>query len=270
MKENKDLMPIGRFSKSCRLSIKTLRYYDKEGLLNPAFVDQQTGYRYYSHAQAQKAIMIAMLRSLDISLSQVRTMLECDKVQLKTLLNREQQRIEVELARQQQALQSIKRIAQAGELIPYDIAIRHEPDYAVCQRSCKTTMECMIEDSANLIYALFDELQTMGRTYEHPVMCIYEDPDSSGQIIMHACVGVSKPFPQLNLADITSIDGGSAAWLTHHGSYLELGIAYHSLFAWAQQRGYEPRAAMREIYLNDPANTPDEQLITEVILPIRT
>jgi hypothetical protein len=33
------LMPIGRFSKSCRLSIKALRHYDEQGLLRPAHVD---------------------------------------------------------------------------------------------------------------------------------------------------------------------------------------------------------------------------------------
>jgi len=265
---DKNLMPIGKFSKSCRLSIKALRHYDREGLLKPAFIDQQTGYRYYSRHQAPEAIMIAMLRSLDISIPLVRVILESDKAQLKEILNREQQRIETELERQQQALHSIQRIAQAGELNPYEIAIRQEPDYTVCQRSCKTTTECMIEDSANLIYTLFDELKEAGRTYEHPVMCINEDPDNNEQIVVHACVGVSSPIPQLKHTEITTISGGPVVWLSHLGSYQELGIAYHSLFAWAQERGHEQRSAMREIYLNDPADTPEEQLMTEVMLPI--
>ena len=265
---DKNLMPIGKFSKSCRLSIKALRHYDQEGLLKPAFVDQQTGYRYYSQHQASEAIMIAMLRSLDISIPRVRVILESDKAQLKEILNCEQQRMETELARQRQALHSIQRIAQAGELNPYEIAIRQEPDYTVCQRSGKTTTEGMIKDSADLIYSLFDELHKADRSYEHPVMCINEDPDKNEQIVVHACVGVNSPTPKLKHAKITTIAGGPVAWLSHRGSYHELGIAYHSLFAWAQERGHEQRAPMREIYLNDPADTPEEQLITEVMLPI--
>ena len=29
------------------------------------------------------------------------------------------------------------------------------------------------------------------------------------------------------------------AWLTHKGAYEELGLAYHALLAWAQERGHE-------------------------------
>jgi len=265
---NKNLMPIGKFSKSCRLSIKALRHYDREGLLKPAVIDPQSSYRYYSHEQAPKAIMIAMLRSLDISIPQIRVIMESDKTQLQNILNGEQQRMEMELTRRRQALNSIQRIAQAGELNPYNITIRHEPDYTICQKSCQTTTENMIKDSTHLIYLLLEELEKAERTYEHPVMCINENPDKNEQISVHACVGMRKPYPQLKKSKITIITGGPTAWLQHRGSYQELGIAYHSLFAWTQERGHEQRAAMREIYLNDPADTPEEELITEVLLPI--
>lgn len=39
-------MPIGRFAKASRLSMKSLRNYDESGLLPAAFVDPQSGYRY--------------------------------------------------------------------------------------------------------------------------------------------------------------------------------------------------------------------------------
>jgi len=264
-----NLMPIGKFSKSCRLSIKALRHYDREELLKPSFIDPQTGYRYYSHQQAPKAIMIAMLRSLNITIPHIRKMLDSDKNQLQKILNREQQRMEMELSRQRQALNSIQRIAQAGELNPYEIAIRHEPNFTVCQKSCDTTTESMIKDSANLIYEIFSELEQTERTYEHPVMCINEDPDKMDKITVHACVGIYEPFPTLPQAKIISIEGGPMAWLLHRGSYHELGIAYHSLFAWVQERGHEQRAAMREIYLNDPRDTEEDELMTEVMLPVK-
>lgn len=38
---------IGEFSKLSQVSIRRLRYYDDQGLLKPAKVDQQTGYRLY-------------------------------------------------------------------------------------------------------------------------------------------------------------------------------------------------------------------------------
>ena len=38
---------IGDFSKMSKTTIKALRYYEKEELLKPAFIDQDTSYRYY-------------------------------------------------------------------------------------------------------------------------------------------------------------------------------------------------------------------------------
>ena len=86
---------------------------------------------------------------------------------------------------------------------------------------------------------------------------------------MHACIGVVEPYPQLTNAQIVEIPGGPVAWLMHEGPYEELGLAYHSLFAWIQEHGYEQRDTMREIYKNDPAQTVASDLVTEVILPIK-
>jgi hypothetical protein len=70
MSDAGNLMPIGRFARSCRLSIKALRHYDSEGLLAPAHIDPFSGYRYYARSQARDAILIAMLRSSSILVAQ--------------------------------------------------------------------------------------------------------------------------------------------------------------------------------------------------------
>lgn len=45
------LYSIGEVSKINNITIKTLRYYDKIGLLAPAYIDEASGYRYYSFNQ---------------------------------------------------------------------------------------------------------------------------------------------------------------------------------------------------------------------------
>jgi len=45
------LYSIGEVSKLNNITIKTLRYYDKIGLLEPAYIDETNGYRYYSYSQ---------------------------------------------------------------------------------------------------------------------------------------------------------------------------------------------------------------------------
>lgn len=263
-----NLMPIGRFSNACRLSIKALRHYDERGLLKPSFVDPDTGYRYYRSDQARDAVMIALLRSLEIPLETIKHVLRAEGDELRRYLDIERDRIERGLAKKRHALHSIERIARHGDLIPYDVALRSEPDYQVASIRCTTTAERMVEDSGALMYTLFDELARLGVEHCDPYLCTNEAPDPKGNIIVHACVGVGGSEIKGSRVAMIAINGGPVAWLTHIGAYEELGIAYHALSAWAQERGHEQRGALREVYRNDPANTPIDELITEVILPI--
>lgn len=261
-------MPIGRFARSCRLSIKALRYYDEQGLLKPTLVSVATGYRYYAQSQARDAVLIGMLRSLGIGVAAIRDILGSSAALRQSLLEREIQRLEREGARQQQALHAVQRIAAAGTLIPYEVALREEPPVTVAQRSGATSAERLVTDTTQLIYALFEELRAADRRSMDPVLCMTEEPDRDERITIHACARVVQPFPTLETAAIVELPGGTFAWLTHRGAYEELGLAYHALYAWAQEHGHEQRGLIREIYRNDPADVPAEELVTEVLFPI--
>jgi protein phosphatase len=68
-----DQMSIGEFARRSRLSPKALRLYDELGLLEPARVDDDSGYRYYSAAQLDRARLIAALRQLQIPLAEIKS-----------------------------------------------------------------------------------------------------------------------------------------------------------------------------------------------------
>ena len=52
------MLKIGEFSKLSHLTVKALRFYEKEGLLEPAFIDPWTGYRFYETRQLEDAAEI--------------------------------------------------------------------------------------------------------------------------------------------------------------------------------------------------------------------
>src|SRR4051794_15005818 len=56
------VLSIGDFSRITHLSVKTLRRYHEAGLLEPAEIDPQSGYRYYSTAQVPTAQVIRRFR----------------------------------------------------------------------------------------------------------------------------------------------------------------------------------------------------------------
>ena len=109
------LVPIGRFSKICRLSVSALRYYDELGLLPPALVDPDSSYRYYRLSQVRTAETIRLLRALEMPLDEIhRFLAENDPATVRELLNRHQQRMEERVEEGQRILTYLRRLQGGG------------------------------------------------------------------------------------------------------------------------------------------------------------
>ena len=67
----KEYLTIGEVSKMKGVGIKSLRYYDRLGILKPAYINPDTGYRYYSIEQMLMLDMILLCLGLDIPLKQM-------------------------------------------------------------------------------------------------------------------------------------------------------------------------------------------------------
>ena len=66
---------IGEFSSLAKTTIKTLRYYEKENLLKPVYIDLNTGYRYYETSQLIEISKIIALRQIGISIKDIKKVL---------------------------------------------------------------------------------------------------------------------------------------------------------------------------------------------------
>ena len=67
---------IGDFSSMSKTTIKTLRYYEKEGLLMPVYIEQNTGYRYYESSQLIDISKIISLRQIGLSIKEIKKVLD--------------------------------------------------------------------------------------------------------------------------------------------------------------------------------------------------
>ena len=72
-------MQIGEFARICKTKISILRHYDKEGLLTPDYVDNFTGYRYYSHEQIETFLRITALKKGGFSLTEIKQILSSNQ-----------------------------------------------------------------------------------------------------------------------------------------------------------------------------------------------
>ena len=64
-------MQINEFAKLTGVSVRTLHYYDEIGLLKPAYVCEQNGYRFYDENSLQRMQEILFYRELDFELKSI-------------------------------------------------------------------------------------------------------------------------------------------------------------------------------------------------------
>jgi len=124
---------IGDFSRIARVSCRLLRYYDEIGLLEPATVERDTGYRYYSASQLPRLNRILVLKELGLSLEQIAQVIRdgVSAAELRGMLVLRRAEVEREVAAQSERLRQIEtRVAQIdaeGQLFGDDVVIRSEP-----------------------------------------------------------------------------------------------------------------------------------------------
>jgi DNA-binding transcriptional MerR regulator len=94
------LLTTGEFARRAQLSVRSLRFYDRIGLLRPAEVEPGNGYRRYHENQLYAARLIALLRRLDMPLAEIATVVQARGPGAAVLLDRYWADVEARLAAQ--------------------------------------------------------------------------------------------------------------------------------------------------------------------------
>jgi DNA-binding transcriptional MerR regulator len=122
-----DLMSIGEFARRSRLAPKALRLYDELGLLPPARVGEDSAYRYYAESQLDRARLIAALRQLQISLAEIKSIVDLEPDAAAEQISRNWTAIEAQhTARRDLAHYLVDRM-QGKRHVMYEVATREIP-----------------------------------------------------------------------------------------------------------------------------------------------
>jgi effector-binding domain-containing protein len=268
-----DLLPIGRFAKATRLSVKALRHYDELGLLRPAFVDPSSGYRYYRPAQANQAEAIRILRSLELPLEEIGALLaDGGGEPVAKRLRQHRERLEARLDEHRRMLAYLQRLLDREDVMPYEVTVRELPAQPVAAtRTTSNLREISTAISAGL-GAVEAELRRRGTEPAGPPVVVYHadqvlDEETSAPI--EICWPVASPFEGTGEVYGTELPAGPAAVTVHRGPYAQIGPAYHTLSGWIQDHGHELAGGPREVYLTDPAKVEEADYQTEVQWPIK-
>jgi DNA-binding transcriptional MerR regulator len=244
-----NLMPIGEFAVASRLSHKALRLYGENGVLAPAWVDPESGYRYYSVEQLHEATLIALLRRAGMPLAQIRTFVRSPSLEA---LDAYERALAEEVTERRGALRHIKRILKEEPM--YDVHTKHVDEQPYVSR----TKRVLVPELEQYIVDTFREL---GRDQSRaPAFVLYHgavNNDEDGPV--EVCVPSVRGDKRLPAGEIafTEIRGEQCRFPHILG-------AYEAVYRWAKQNGREASGPAREIYLSGPGQ--DEQL--QIAVPL--
>jgi len=265
------MIKLGDFSRLGRVSNVALRHYDDLGLLKPACLDPETGYRYHTVEQLPRLHRILALKELGFSLEQVARLLSDEisaaKLQGMLLLTRaelEQQMLELQ-ARLTAIEARLRYIEREGAAPTYDVVLR-----PVAPQLVASLRE--VVPATDAVERLFEEVETYAARHrvraDAPPLALYHDgeyrerevdvevavpldrrpPSTTGGA--HICVRVSACVYLRACICVRELPGVDAmASVVHAGSYTTVDWASNALFAWIAKQGYRVAGPYREVYL---------------------
>lgn len=263
------MLKIGDFSKLSLTTVKALRYYEREGLLIPAFVDEWTGYRYYETSQLDIAAKIRSYRQLGLSIEEIKNIFSGEDIS--AVLAARAAFLQKQIQENERLLSIIDFILESNSM-KYQVTIKEIPEMIVY--SAETTLK-QYSDSMHWIPSigmeckdLNPDLQCAEPPYE---FCEYLDGEyrETDVRIRHneAVTAFGKGndnlwFRTLPAAKVLSI--------YHRGAYDTIGEAYAYIMEYASKNGYEIAGLARESYIDGIWNKESiNDWLTEIQLPIR-
>ena len=242
-------MPIGEFATASRLSQKALRLYGENGVLSPAWVDPDNGYRYYRIDQLQTATLIVLLRRAGMPLVEIRSFLRDPSV---ARLDEFEREVAEEFADRRRMLRYVKRILKEAPM--YDVLTKKVGEQPYASR----TKHVLVSELEGFIVDAFRELGRDGA--REPGFVLYHGPvnnEEDGPV--EVCVPTDSGDKRMPAGEIAFIEISG-----EQCQFPEILGAYDAVYRWVKQNGREASGPSREIYLRGPGG--DEQL--QIAVPL--
>ncbi len=271
------MFSIGEFARLGAVSVRTLRLYDEMGLLRPARVDQETGYRAYTPGQLGQLNRILALKELGLSLTQIRRMLAgitVDELQGMLMLRRAQ--LETELQAQKNKLLGVEArlryIATEGVMPADDITVKKIPAMGVVAISelAPDWENEHIVPAVNRSRVQFDELGIPRQVKAAGPFLVFFDAGQDADITVYVGLPVAEPPAELpppatylvlpEIEAIVAVRSGPAASI--------FPVVFHDMARWASAHGYQPAGPGREVWIHEVDDIADvDQQVFEVQMP---
>lgn len=268
-KASDTLYKIGMFAAMNHITVKTLRFYEEQGLLMPVYIHQENGYRYYTLSQMALIHQITALKMAGFTLEEI-ARINSGADEEAVLLKKKSELIAkiADLTRQIAAVDGYLSKKKAGLSSP--VLVKTIPETTVA------AMKARISSYDNL----FDAMPKMGAIMEKtgctcaiPEYCFtnYLEPGYKEEdILVELCEAVTAAKKETEGLYFRTLPEIQAACVYHKGSYRTFSESYERVLKYIEENGYEIAGEIRESYIDGVWNQDDEsQWLSEIQIPIR-
>jgi DNA-binding transcriptional MerR regulator len=272
---------IGEFAQIAQVSGRQLRFYDQLGLLQPAHVDAQTGYRYYSIRQLPRLNSILALKDLGLSLEQIGPLLdrEMSPAELRSMLTLKRAQLERSLQEEEARLRHIEsRIAQIdrdGKADGFDVIVKSTPPTPFLAVSCmcdnmdevvRMVRNVAEEGTRQIKPALRDKLVVIARN-DRDAERLDLDIGFSLTRPSNASVRIAGDL-MLRASELPAVE--TMATLVRPGTNAESHTSFGTVGRWIEANYYEVAGPCREVFLEPIIGPPGfEGAMVEIQFPVR-
>lgn len=265
------MFAVGKFSKICQVSVKTLHHYDRIGLLKPVKVDGVTGYRYYGEHQIKEMLLIQRLKRYGFPLEEIRELLNStDERTFFLKLLKQKKQLELKMKETSLVIHEmsahLSSMERTGDIMAYqkeyEISVKEVPERAVLAYRAKMG----VEEFGKYYSVLYERVPREKVTPNGITGAVYYDEEfDSNCSDIELIVGVREK----EKAD-KMMERALCAVTIHKGSYSTLSDAYGALMTWISENGYECSGAPYDIYVKTGFDSlPVEDWETEVYFPVK-
>lgn len=263
------LYRIGMFAAMNHVTVKALRFYEEQGLLMPALIHPETGYRYYTLAQMAVLHQITALKQAGFTLEEI-AHINSGADEEAVLLKKKSELVAriAELTRQIAVVDGYLSRQKTGLSAP--VLVKTIPAATVA------FMRFRLESYDGL----FDRMPEMGALMEKagcvcalPEYCFtgYLEPGyREGDILVEICESVVEAKREIGGLRFKTLPEIQAACIFHKGSYRTFSQSYAIVLRYIEENGYELAGEIRESYIDGVWNKDDEsQWLSEIQVPVR-
>jgi DNA-binding transcriptional MerR regulator len=264
------MLPISEFARAGNVTIRALRFYDELGLLSPAHVVPETGYRRYSPAQFAELNQIQAFKDMGFSLQEIRELLQrrLAPQELRAVL---EERREVFKRRVRDAAGRLERIdarlnsiSTGGPQSHLPIMLRRTPGQSVVSLREKLQNYDQVDE----LFATLERRVDSRVLYDQRGAIFHRCLEGDGEIDCEGVRFLKHPVAAIRGLKVYESRRACVAFTYHYGSEDSICTTYQSMTGWIAAQGYQLSAAKREIYWPTPENKSETSSLTEIQFPV--